>query len=126
MIPTAHAFISGLTHLLRLSWRSAPNRVDPSWVAYFQGRAYDHPRWCRRNALAAFRCYMAAAQAADGLPVAATMVGLAYRSGDGAPLDVVASRAWLERAAKDDGDPGAAILLKDYGSPAAPGTGTGE
>ena len=113
MIPMVRSFITGFRHLLWRRWRSAPTTVDP-WVAYFQGRAYDHPRCCRRNALAAFECYLAAAQAADGLPVAATMVGLAYRAGDGAPLDVVASRAWLERAAKDGGDPGAAILLRDF------------
>lgn len=110
MIPMVRSFITGIRHLLWRPWRSAPTTVDP-WVAYSQGRDYDNPRWSRRNALAAFQCYLAAAQAADGLPVAATMVGLAYRSGDGVLLDKVASRAWLERAAKDEGDPGATILL---------------
>jgi len=119
MIPMVSSFITGVRHLLWRPWKSAPTTLDP-WVAYFQGRAYDHPRRGRRNALAAFQCYMAATKPGGGLPVAATMLGLAYRSGDGAPQDVVASRAWLERAAKDGGDPGAAILLEDCHGPEAP------
>jgi TPR repeat protein len=55
-------------------------------------------RWCRRNAFAAFRCYLAAVQAADGLPSAATMAWFAYRIGDGVHIDPIAARAWARRA----------------------------
>jgi TPR repeat protein len=97
MIPAAYSFIACVRHLLWRPWRSAPTKVD-LWVAYFRGRAYDHPRWCRRNAVAAFRCYLEAAQADEGLPVAATMVWFAYRIGDGVRTDPIAAGAWAQRA----------------------------
>lgn len=89
---------------------------DP-WPLFLRGRALERLPRLFRHPARAFECYLAAAQEERGLPVAMTMVGLAYRQGNGVLRDPMAARAWLEAAARDDRDPGAVVLLKNLNTP---------
>jgi len=65
---------------------------DSSWAAFQYGRRCDE----RRDTQGAFRAYLVAAQ--GGLPVAAAMVWVSYRVGDGVLADPIAAHAWARRA----------------------------
>lgn len=66
------------------------------------------------DATIAFRLYLRSAQA--GLPLGQICAGLAYRTGTGTPMDLIAAQAWWLVAA-DQGDPGGEALVGIQGGP---------
>ena len=91
MIPALAALVATISGRFPRAWRPLKPPADP-WAAFLRGRALDG----RKDALAAFQCYLVAARA--GLPVAAVMTWLAYRVGGGVLADPIAARAWARRA----------------------------
>lgn len=91
MISAVAFLLAWVSRHLPMARRPQETRRDP-WEVFHRGRGLD----ARRDTQGAFRCYLHAAQ--GGLPVAATLVWMAYRVGGGVPADPIAARAWARQA----------------------------
>jgi len=80
-----------------------------AWSWYLLARSFDNRTGMRKDAVMAFRCYLRSAQA--GLAVGQICARLAYRTGTGTPMDLVAAKVWWQAAAAQ-GDPGGEVLLE--------------
>jgi TPR repeat protein len=78
------------------------------WAFHFLARTLEDGSTVPKDTALAFRCRLRSAQA--GLPLGQICAGLAYLTGTGTTMDLVAAQAWLQAAAVQ-GDPGAVILV---------------
>lgn len=105
MIKTLCAVASWAKQALHRQPRQTGNRDDP-WILFHRGRAWE----ARGEVHRAFHCHLQAGLA--GLPAAATLLWLSYRTGRGVSADPIASNAWARRAT-EAGWPDVFVVLEE-------------
>ena len=99
-----------LRKLLDLPLEGIPggDATGSAWSWYLLGKAFEDRTPISKDTALAFRLHLRSAQA--GLPLGQICAGLAYRTGTGTSMDLVAAHAWWQAAA-DQGDPGGELLV---------------
>jgi len=82
--------------------------IGTAWSWYHLARTIESGNCPAKDSVLAFKFYLRSAQA--GLPLGQICAGLAYRTGTGTPMDLVAAQGWWQAAATQ-GDPGGEVLL---------------